>query len=82
MDAKAKNCCEVSWEVCNKVGGIFTVVSSKASKMVEHYHDNFFAIGPFFPQKAFGNFEEKVPPDRLRMVFENLKQEGIECHYG
>lgn len=82
MDAKAKVCCEVSWEVCNKVGGIFTVVSSKASRMVEHYHDNYFTIGPFFPQKAIGSFEEKMPPDKLRMVFETLKQEGIECHYG
>ena len=82
MDAKAKVCCEVSWEVCNKVGGIFTVVSSKASKMVEHYHDNYFTIGPFFPSKTFGTFEEKMPPDRLRMVFDDLKHEGIECHYG
>jgi len=82
MSPKAKVCCEVSWEVCNKVGGIFTVVSSKASRMVEHYKDGYFAIGPFFPAKAYGVFEEKFPPDRLRMAFEQLKHEGIECHYG
>ena len=26
---------EVSWEVCNKVGGIYTVLSSKARKAVQ-----------------------------------------------
>ena len=28
---------EVSWEVCNKVGGIFTVVKSKAARMKDYY---------------------------------------------
>ncbi len=37
---------EVSWEVCNKVGGIYTVVSTKALTMVEKYKDNYFVIGP------------------------------------
>ena len=32
---------EVSWEVCNKLGGIYTVVSSKAPLMKEKYDDNF-----------------------------------------
>lgn len=82
MDPKAKLCCEISWEVCNKVGGIYTVVSSKAQRMVEHYKEKYFAIGPYFPAKALGNFEEKVPPDPCKIVFEMLKGEGIECHYG
>ncbi len=30
---------EASWEVCNKVGGIYTVVSSKASQMVKVYKE-------------------------------------------
>ena len=28
---------EVSWEVCNKVGGIHTVISTKALNMVKEY---------------------------------------------
>jgi glycogen(starch) synthase len=82
MDPTAKTCCEISWEVCNKVGGIYTVVSSKAQRMVEHYGEGYYAIGPYFQDKTFGSFEEKVVPDNLKSIFEQLKTEGIDCHYG
>ncbi len=38
---------EVSWEVCNKVGGIHTVISTKAKTMVEQLGDRYIAIGPW-----------------------------------
>ena len=38
---------EVSWEVCNKVGGIYTVVSSKAKSLVERLGDEYVCIGPW-----------------------------------
>lgn len=37
---------EVSWEVCNKVGGIHTVISTKALNMVKEYSNNHILIGP------------------------------------
>lgn len=37
---------ETSWEVCNKVGGIYTVLSTKAKTMMEVYDGNVFFIGP------------------------------------
>ncbi len=37
---------EVSWEVCNKVGGIHTVVSTKALNMSKEYGNNHILIGP------------------------------------
>ncbi|MBU4204420.1 MAG: hypothetical protein KKD59_10820, partial [Acidobacteria bacterium] len=37
---------EVSWEVNNKVGGIHTVISSKASQAVSTFGDNYITIGP------------------------------------
>ncbi|MEI6695389.1 MAG: alpha-glucan family phosphorylase [Bacteroidota bacterium] len=37
---------ECSWEVCNKVGGIYTVISTKAQSMVNDYDDNYIVIGP------------------------------------
>ena len=37
---------EVSWEVCNKIGGIYTVLSSKAKTMKADYKDNLIFIGP------------------------------------
>ena len=37
---------EASWEVCNKVGGIYTVLSTRAKTMKELYKDNVIFIGP------------------------------------
>ena len=37
---------EVSWEVCNKVGGIHTVISTKALTLEKEYGDNYILIGP------------------------------------
>ena len=36
---------EVSWEVCNKVGGIHTVISTKAIEIAKKC-DNHILIGP------------------------------------
>lgn len=60
---------EVSWEVCNKVGGIHTVVSTKAKTLVERFGDEYVAIGPwllsdsqsadtFEPDGSFQEFSE------------------------
>lgn len=37
---------EVSWEVCNKVGGIHTVISTKALCMSRKFKNNHILIGP------------------------------------
>ncbi len=37
---------ETSWEVCNKVGGIYTVLSTKAQTLRNIYKDNVIFIGP------------------------------------
>jgi phosphorylase/glycogen(starch) synthase len=37
---------EVSWEVCNKVGGIHTVISTKALSLVNELKNNYILIGP------------------------------------
>ena len=38
---------EVSWEVCNKVGGIHTVVSTKAKTLTSKLGDDYVCIGPW-----------------------------------
>ena len=82
MEKKADVLLEVSWEVCNKVGGIYTVVKSKSAKMVEVYGNNYFMIGPYFASKAIGQFQEELPNDVCKAPFEELKKEGIICHFG
>lgn len=37
---------ETSWEVCNKVGGIYTVLSTKAKNLHNIYKDKVIFIGP------------------------------------
>ncbi len=73
---------EVSFEVCNRVGGIYRVLESKADKMTEYYGNNYFLIGPYYKEKARGEFKEEAPPVEMRKVFQKLEVEGIRCHYG
>ena len=37
---------EVSWEVCNKVGGIHTVIATKALTVEQQLHDRYIVLGP------------------------------------
>lgn len=37
---------EASWEVCNKIGGIYTVLSTKANVLNQSFGDNLIFIGP------------------------------------
>jgi glycosyltransferase involved in cell wall biosynthesis len=39
---------ESSWEVCNKVGGIYTVLSSRAKTLQDEMKDHIIFIGPDF----------------------------------
>jgi phosphorylase/glycogen(starch) synthase len=50
---------EVSWEVCNKVGGIHTVVSTKAKTLVARFGDAYVAFGPWLLASAHDQFEEE-----------------------
>ena len=52
---------EVSWEVCNKVGGIHTVVSTKAKTLVQRFGDEYVAIGPWLlgKRESSDQFEEE-----------------------
>ncbi|MDI3526731.1 MAG: glycogen phosphorylase/synthase [Tenuifilum sp.] len=48
---------EVSWEVCNKVGGIHTVVSTKASLLENELKNNYITIGPDIIKDSENNLE-------------------------
>lgn len=51
---------ETSWEVCNKVGGIYTVLSTKAKTLKKDLDDNLIMIGPEVWKETSDNpyFEE------------------------
>lgn len=81
MDAKADFLFEVSSEVCNKVGGIYTVVVSKV-ELMQKYYPNYFLVGPYYKDKADIEFKEEAAPDYLQRAFDSIKSKGIICHYG
>jgi len=55
---------ETSWEVCNKVGGIHTVISTKALNIVNEVGDNFILIGPDVWREDVTN-PEFIPDESL-----------------
>ncbi len=78
---KPQTVIEASWEVVNKVGGIYTVVRTKAELLVNTYKQ-YVLVGPLFPGRHNVEFTEQAPPERYVHVFEELRQEGIQCVYG
>ncbi|MBN1251391.1 MAG: alpha-glucan family phosphorylase [Bacteroidales bacterium] len=70
---------ETSWEVCNKVGGIYTVVSTKAKTLTDVFKDSLILIGPdlyrdleknpeFEPdEKLYENWQRAAKIDGLKI---------------
>jgi len=51
---------ESSWEVCNKVGGIYTVLSTRAKTLQDRMRDRIIFIGPdFWKDKESPYFKEE-----------------------
>jgi glycogen(starch) synthase len=73
---------EISYEVCNKVGGIYTVITSKIARMMENIQ-NYIAVGPYYEKPASLEFEKEKPPLKFQKAFNALyKKYGINCYYG
>ena len=49
---------ETSWEVCNKVGGIYAVLSTRAASMVKEHPDKVVFFGPDFGTHSDKFFRE------------------------
>ena len=72
---------EVSWEVCNKVGGIYTVLSSRAKTMQQAHIDTTFFIGPdIWKEKENPLFAEE--PTLLPEWREAALRRGLEIRVG
>jgi len=72
---------EASWEVCNKVGGINTVLKSKAALMAQRYA-NYVMIGPYFERNANLELEQAEAPPPIKEAMERAGAAGIPCVYG
>lgn len=73
---------ETSWEVCNKVGGIYTTIATKALTLTEEFKDNYILIGPDVWKETHQN------PDFLedKFLFKSWRQaadsEGLRLKIG
>lgn len=77
---RPENAVEVSFEVANKVGGIYQVLSSKAGKMQDFYGDNYLTIGYYDEEQARNDFMSREFEDFG--FLDELEEEGIKCHLG
>lgn len=68
---------EVSWEVCNKIGGIYTVLSTRAKTLQDLYKDSIIFIGPDFPEREhnplFTEVKSLLKPWKSKAAEEGLK---------
>ena len=73
---------EVSWEVCNKVGGIHTVVGTKAQTAIEHFgDDHYIVIGPDLTSES-ENPEFQEDPNLLKSWRQIIAAEGLRVRVG
>ncbi len=79
---KADFLIEVSYEIVAKLGGIHTVIKTKAPFMKKYYKDNYMVIGLYTKIDARKSFKKKQPKKELKTLFTKLKKEKIICYYG
>ena len=72
---------EVSWEVCNKVGGIHTVIATKAQTALRKFGERYVLIGPDV-QHVGDNPEFEEDATLLRAWRQNVYGEGIRIRVG
>lgn len=73
---------EVSWEVCNKVGGIYTVISTKAKSISDLLNDRYILIGPDVWKNNHNHIEFVEDNFLFSSWRKHLEIEGIKCKIG
>ncbi len=74
---------EVAWEVCNQLGGIYTVIRSKAPTIVDVWGNNYCLIGPYTHKKVPAEFEATEDySDPLGQTVLKMREMGFDLRYG
>jgi phosphorylase/glycogen(starch) synthase len=73
---------ETSWEVCNKVGGIHTVISTKALTLVNQLKDNYILIGPDVWRDTNANPEFMEDNQLFKSWRSKAAEEGLRIRVG
>ncbi|KAI2092578.1 glycogen synthase isoform 1 [Ophidiomyces ophidiicola] len=74
---------EISTEVANRVGGIYSVLKSKAPVTTAEYGDRYTLIGPWNRASAVVEVEPLVPSNpHILGAIDAMKERGIDIEYG
>lgn len=75
---------EAAWEVCNQVGGIYTVIRSKVPATVERWgSNNYLLVGPYVHPNVSAVFEPNEDlSDPFGQAVQRMRNQGFEVHYG
>ena len=73
---------ETSWEICNKIGGIYTVISTKARLTVEKLGENYIVIGPDVWKQTAANPDFKEIPGLFAEWKAVAFMEGLKVRTG
>ena len=79
---------EAAWEVCNQVGGIYTVIRSKVPATVPAWGNRYCLLGPYFAHMAQGEFENfednqlDLMDDPYAVAVRTLRAEGYDICFG
>lgn len=74
---------ECSWEVANKVGGIYTVLRSKAPISTEEYGDQYCMLGPLREDRWRLEVEQISPESKhISTALKRLNDDGFKAIYG
>ena len=73
---------ETAWEICNKIGGLHTVLSGKALHMVDKYNDNYILIGPDVWKETHTNPEFIENKNIYKKWREYADKKGLKVRIG
>ena len=84
VEVKKTKLFEVAWEVCNQVGGIYTVIRSKVPSVIEKWGvEDYLLIGPYFEDQAAAHFDPATDYSTpIGKAVLEMQSRGFDVHYG
>uniref|UniRef100_A0A8C2X901 Glycogen [starch] synthase n=1 Tax=Cyclopterus lumpus TaxID=8103 RepID=A0A8C2X901_CYCLU len=74
---------EIAWEVANKVGGIYTVIQTKARLTAEEWGENYFLVGPYVESNVRTQVELIEPTNPvLKRTIDKMNSSGCKVYFG
>ncbi|XP_075459047.1 glycogen [starch] synthase, liver [Ascaphus truei] len=74
---------EIAWEVTNKVGGIYTVLQTKAKITADEWGENYFMVGPYYEHNVKTQVEFFESPNAaIRKSIDVMQAHGCQVYFG